>query len=292
VVVVGDVVRLRPLLGWWEAGPLFGRRIVVTRAREQASALADRLEALGADVLSVPTIALRERLDDPQVRDAVRHLADYDWIVLTSANGVRMLVTGMQRWGVDARALGGTRIAAIGPETARALTDRLLMAPDVLASDHRAEGLVAALGSEVVGGRRILLPRAAGSRSVLPEALRARGAIVDDVALYEATVPDGADVADVRAALAEHGVDALTFTSSSTVRNFVALLGADAAELVAASGARVACIGPVTAETAAGLGLRVEVQPTTFTVPALVEALVAHFRMLGEDAGRENAEAP
>lgn len=282
VLVVGEVVRLRERLAWWERRPLFGRRIVVTRARRQAGGLADRLEALGADVLTVPTIALVERADDPEVRRAIAGAGGYDWIVFTSTNGVRCFMDGMRRAGVDLRALGNAKIAAIGSETAGALADHLLTA-DVVPADFRAEGLVEALGDRAVAGRRILLPRAVGSRSLLPDALRVRGALVDDVALYEATIPAGADVDVLRDALARRAVDALTFTSSSTVRNFAAMLGDDARGLVGRSGAVVACIGPVTAETATTLGFTVAVQPAIYTVAGLVDALVAHFCTTGGD---------
>lgn len=282
VLVLGEVVRLREQLAWWERRPLFGRRVVVTRARRQAGGLADRLEALGADVLTVPTIALADRLDRPDVRDALAGVARYDWLIFTSTNGVRCFVDGLRRAGVDVRALGGAKIAAIGSETAKALAAHLLAA-DVVPADFRAEGLVAALGAESLAGRRVLLPRAAGARSLLPDALRARGASVDDVALYEATLPDAAAGAVLRDALAHRRVDAITFTSSSTVRNFATLLGDDAAALVATAGAAVACIGPVTAATAAALGLAVAVQPAAYTVAALVDALVAHFCTTGDD---------
>jgi uroporphyrinogen III methyltransferase/synthase len=279
VVVVGEVVRLRAQLAWWERRPLFGRRVVVTRARRQAGGLADRLEELGADVLTVPTIALVDRLGAPEVRRTLTAVDRYDWLVFTSTNGVRCFMDGLRREGVDLRALGRAKIAAIGTETAKALGDHLLTA-DVVPTDFRAEGLLAALGDRMAAGQRVLLPRAAGSRSVLPDVLRGYGAEVDDVALYEAVVPSGPDAPDgdvLRDALVAGTVDAVTFTSSSTVRNFVTLLGADAATLVARSGAAVACIGPVTAEAAAALGLTVGVQPAVYTVPALVDALVAHF---------------
>jgi len=282
VLVVGQVVRLREQLAWWERGPLFGRRIVVTRARRQAGGLSDRLEALGADVVTVPTIVLLDRLGDAVVRRAIAGVGRYDWIVFTSANGVRTFMEAMRREGVDLRALGRAKIAAIGTETAKALDGHLLTA-DVVPTDFRAEGLLEALGSHVVAGQRVLLPRAARSRSVLPDVLRDRGADVDDVALYEAVVPGGTGGDELREALRGGTIDAITFTSSSTARNFVTLLGPDAATLVAGSGAVIACIGPVTAETATSLGLTVAVQPPTYTVPALTDALIAYFCATTDD---------
>lgn len=283
VLVIGDVVRLRDRLAWWERRPLFGRRILVTRARHQAGGLADRLEELGADVLTAPTIALVDRLDAPDVQRAFAELRSYEWIVFTSTNGVRYFLDGMRRLEGDVRALGAAKLAAIGTETARALREHLLVA-DLVPEDFRAEGLSQAFEGVDVAGRRVLLARAARSRSVLPEALRARGAIVDDVALYEAVVPEGGAVDELRRIFEDGAVDAVTFTSSSTVRNFAKMLGADAPRLVAAAGAAVACIGPVTADTAAALGFTVAVQPGTYTVPALVDALVEHFCTTGGDA--------
>jgi len=175
------------------------------------------------------------------------------------------------------RELAPVRLAAIGPETAARLERRLLRVA-VAAEDYRAEGLVTALAREDVRGRRVLLPRAAGARPVLPEALRARGAVVDEVIAYRAVPPDEADVAGLTAALEAGAVDAVTFTSSSTVRNFVALLGRPAtARLLAGGRAAIACIGPVTAETARELGLRVDVVPPTYTAVALAAALVRHL---------------
>jgi len=175
------------------------------------------------------------------------------------------------------RELASVRLAAIGPETAAQLERRLLRVA-VTAEDYRAEGLVAALAGEDMRGRRVLLPRAAGARPVLPEALRARGAQVDEVVAYRALPPAGADVTGLTAALEAGSVDAITFTSSSTVRNFVALLGRPAtARLLANGRPAVACIGPVTAATARDLGLRVDVMPAAYTAAALAAALVQHF---------------
>jgi len=271
VVVVGSVVTLRERIAWFEERPLFGRRIVVTRARAQAGALADLLEARGAEVIPFPTIAIAPPSDPAPLERAVAAAGGYDWIVFTSANGVEAFFA---RFAV--------RLAAIGPETAAQLERRLLRVA-VTAEDYRAEGLLAALAGEEMRGRRVLLPRAAGARPVLPEALRARGAQVDEVIVYRALPPAETDVAGLTAALEAGAVDAVTFTSSSTVRNFVELLGRRAtARLLANGRPAVACIGPVTAATARDLGLRVDVMPAAYTAAALAAALVQHF---GKDAG-------
>jgi uroporphyrinogen III methyltransferase/synthase len=176
------------------------------------------------------------------------------------------------------RELAGVRLAAIGPETADALARRLLR-PAVVPAEYRAEGLLEALGDDDVRGRRILLPRAAGARAILPDALRRRGAAVDEVLAYRAVVPPDADAAPLRAALDAGAIDAVTFTSSSTVRNFVELVGRDAlARLVHDGRPVIACIGPVTADTARQLGLPVDVTATEYTTPALAAALETHLR--------------
>jgi uroporphyrinogen III methyltransferase/synthase len=276
-VGVGDVVTLRERVRWFEMRPLFGRRVVVTRPRGQAGALADALEEQGAEVLLVPTIVLVPPRDTGALARAAAGASSYDWIVFTSANGVRAFFTDFDRQRLDVRSLAPARIAAIGPETAAELERRMLR-PAVVAAEYRAEGLLDALGDREVRGHRILLPRAAGARPVLPDALRARGAHVDEVAAYEAVAPAASDVAGLRTALTAGTIDAIAFTSSSTVRNFVDLLGADEARRrIRAGRPAIACIGPVTAETARALGLPVDVVPREYTGAALAAALATHL---------------
>jgi uroporphyrinogen III methyltransferase/synthase len=277
VVIVGSVVGLRERVRWFETRPLFGRRVVVTRPRAQAAPLAQRLEDMGAEVLVVPTIAIAPSDDPAALERAVAAAHRYDWLVFTSVNGVRAFFECFEAQARDVRVLAPLRLAAIGPGTAAELQRRLLR-PSVQPEDHRAEGLLAALATEMAPGERVLLPRAAGARVVLPETLRARGVHVDEVIAYRAVSPPDADLRELRDALAAGAVDAVTFTSSSTVRNFVTLLGgADAVRLLGASHAAVACIGPVTAGTARALGLPVTIVPGSYTVDALVAALAGHF---------------
>jgi uroporphyrinogen III methyltransferase/synthase len=277
VVVVGSVVTARERVRWFETRPLFGRRIVVTRPRAQAAALADLLEDRGAEVITFPTIAIAPPADPAALDRAVGAARGYDWIVFTSANGVQAFFERFAAAERDVRELASVRLAAIGPETAAELGRRLLR-PAVVPGDYRAEGLLDALAAEDLRGRRILLPRAAGARAILPDELRRRGAEVDEVLAYRTVLPSGAGVAALVAALEAGEVDAVTFTSSSTVRNFVAMLGQPALARVGADGGpAVACIGPVTAETARELGLRVDVVPSAYTVPALASALADHF---------------
>ena len=277
VIVLGTVVALRERLCWFEERPLLGKRVVVTRPREQADVLAELLEAQGADVVLFPTIAIVPPPDEAAVERAVAAAGGYDWVVFTSANGVRAFFARFTAQQRDVRELAGVHLASIGPETAAALGQRLLRAA-VLPEEYRAEGILAALGGEDLRGRRVLLPRAAGARAVLPVELRARGAVVDEVIVYRAVAPADADVAGLTAALEAGAVDAVTFTSSSTVRNFAALLGPGALSRLFREGRpAVACIGPVTAETARELGLPVDVMPASYTVAALTAALVDHL---------------
>lgn len=282
VLIVGTVVGLRDQVAWFESRPLLGRRIVVTRPRQQSGEFARQLEAQGAEVLVVPTIAIVAAPDAARFDAAVAASSGYDWIIFTSANGVRAFFDRFAAQRRDVRTLAAARIAAIGPETAAELERRMLH-PAVVPSEFRAEGLLDALGADDVRGRRILLPRAAGARTILPETLAARGAHVDEVVAYEAVVPPDADVDGLRAAIASGTIDAITFTSSSTVRNFATLLGADGVRALAASRTAIACIGPITADAARECGLAVTICPTSYTTPALAAALVEHFCKAGGD---------
>jgi uroporphyrinogen III methyltransferase/synthase len=262
VFVVGAVAGLADELGWYERLPLFGRRIVVTRARHQAAALADRLEALGADVVEFPTISLEKLPVPASTFDA---LSSFDWLVLTSVNGVDAWFDALAASGRDVRELAGVAIAAIGPSTREAVERRGLRVA-AQPSEYRAEALLEALGE--VTGRRVLLARAEAAREILPDTLRERGAVVDVVPLYRTTVPDGAE-----AGLGDF--DMATFTSASTVAGFDERTGGLAKERL--EGRFVAAIGPITADALAKLGIRVDVMPKDYTIDALVREIVAFF---------------
>ena len=278
LLVAGDAVRRRGALGWWERRPLAGRRIVVTRARAQAGDFAAALEEMGAEVVPFPTIRIAPVPDPGPLRDAVARAASFHWIVFTSVNGVEAFWAALDEAGRDTRALGGVRVAAIGPATAGALARRGIRA-DVVPGEYVAEAALEALAAaDDLAGRRILLPRADLARAVLPERLRMAGAEVEEVDAYT-TVPDGAGADRVRQMLADGEVDVVTFTASSTVRNFVRLLGAEVGT------AAVACIGPITAATARELGMRVDVEAEEYTIPGLMAALVA-FAGHGPDGSR------
>ena len=265
VMLIGPVAARRETIGWLEQRPLFGLRVVVTRARAQASGLAATLAALGADVIELPAIRVVPRIDSAEVSDAVGAIHSYALVCLTSPNGVRVLFDALEAAGLDARALANATVAAIGPGTARALAARGIRA-DVVPERSVAEALVESLEAVDVTDRPVLVARAADARDVLPDALRERRAKVDVVALYE-TVAEEPDPEAVEAA---SSADYVTFTSSSTVRNFVAAIGGGFPER-----ARVVSIGPVTSEAAREAGLTVDLEAESHDLDGLVEALVA-----------------
>ena len=264
ITVVGPVAGLRETIAWLERRPLHGEVVAVTRARAQASGLAARLRELGAEVVETPAIRIEPRPLDGELLEAVRHIGDYALVCLTSPNGVRLLFDALAETGQDARALAGATLAAIGPGTAAELERRGLRA-DVLPERFVAEALVEALEPIEVEGRQVLVARAAEARSVLPDALRERGAEVHELALYE-TVAESLGDAE-REALER--ATYVTFTSSSTVR-FLLESGVRPPET-----ARVVSIGPVTSATAAEHGLTVHVEAKRHDLDGLVDALVA-----------------
>lgn len=269
VIVVGQVVRMRAKLNWFEKRPLFGRTVVVTRAREQASDSAALFAKLGARVVQFPTIGIRPLDDYAELDAALQRLSSYSWLVFTSVNGVRFFRERLAAAHLDARALAGVKVAAIGPATADAVHQMGIVAdfvPQAYVAESVAEGLIA-LG---IQGQRFLLPRAAEAREVLPEKLREAGATVDIVPVYE-TRP----VAENRDKLLEEleagRIDCVTFGSSSTVRHFLDAIPADT--LRAHPETKLACIGPVTAKTLEDAGLKPDILPSAYTIPALVEAV-------------------
>ncbi len=269
VVVVGAVAALAPAIAG-AAGALGGRRVVVTRARAQASELSERLRALGAAVTELPAIRIERLPDGPALESAVAVMADYGLVVLTSVNGVDALFDALAARGRDARALSAAAtVVAIGPATAERLAGRGVRA-DVVPERFVAEGVLEALADVPLAGARALVARAAGSRPELVDGLERMGARVDEVLLYEA-VPEPADPVVVAEAL---GADYITFTASSTVRAFAGLLGEGERERLAAGGPRVVSIGPVTSATAREQGLRVDAEAAEHSIPGLVAALL------------------
>lgn len=273
ITIVGEVARLRDEIAWFDRRPLSGRRIIVTRARAQASELAVRLTELGADVIEAPAIVIVPA-DSAPLRAALGRLDVYQWALFTSQNAVEIAWTVLRDLGGDARCFAGVRVGAVGQATARALLDRGIAA-DVIPPRATAEGLGEALRQRPdVRGTRILFIKAEGAGDALPAALHDMDATVDEVVAYQ-TIPDASGASAARDALAANGVDAITFTSASTVRFFLDALGGNAG---AVGGARIITMGPRTSDAARLLGLTVHAEAATATVDALADAVVVVLR--------------
>jgi len=275
VTVVGPVVRLRDTLRWFDNRPLFGKRVLVTRAAEQAGVLSHALAEAGAEPIELPAIEIVPRVDRKALRQALDRLdaAEYDWLVFSSVNGVDIFFDELRRANKDARALGRARVCAIGPATAIALARHGVHA-DLVPERYLAEGVVEALSAQDVAGKRVLWPRARGARRALVVGLERLGAAVDELPLYSAAVPREVD-AGAMARLRAGEVDIVTFASSSAVRNLLKMLDGDRTPL---EKPLIACIGPVTAATARRLGLRVDVEAPEHTIEGLLAALRTHFK--------------
>jgi uroporphyrinogen III methyltransferase/synthase len=276
IILVGEIVNLRKALNWFENRPLFGRRIVVTRAREQASGFMAGLTELGAECIAFPTIEVCPPRSWEGLDTAIQSLEDYQWLLFTSVNGVKYFFQRLEGLGKDVRDLKGIKIGAIGPKTAEAVHERGIR-PDLVPDEYRAEAVVEAFRHRGVKEARILLPRAAEARKVLPEGLEKMGARVDVVTAYQTLRPDHAK-GQVREMLERGEIDMVTFTSSSTVHNFVDMFGAENQQLGKWMGhLAVACIGPITANTARQKGFTVALVPSAYTIEALTEAIVQYF---------------
>jgi uroporphyrinogen III methyltransferase/synthase len=280
ILVVGRVVGLRQHLRWFDERPLFGKRIVITRSREQSVELVDLLESLGAEPIEAPMIRVMPPDDYTSLDKAVAEAATFDWIVFTSTNAVESFMRRLSAGDGDIRDLKGVKLVAIGPATAERLA-RFGVKVDLQPAESRAEAIVQslrALGD--LEGRRFLLPRADIAREVLPEELRRAGADVTEVVAYRTVLAEieREGDPDIYRMLLESRVDVVTFTSASTVKNFVQVFGADQAPDLL-RGTMVASIGPVTAEAAEQYGIKTAIMPAEYTIPALVEAIVEHFHV-------------
>lgn len=279
MLIVGRVANLREHLRWFDARPLFGKRIVVTRPREQASELVEALEQLGATVIEAPTVRIVPPADYAPLDEACATVGTYDWVIFTSVNGVDYFFQRLQLSPLDVRALAGVRICAIGPGTAERLARHGLKV-DLMPAEYRAEAIVEAVrATGNLSGKRFLLPRADIAREVLAEELRRSGAEVTEVTAYRSVGVD-ADEPDIYRMLLDKAVDVMTFTSASTVRNFVRRYGQEAVADLLGS-VVIASIGPVTAEAAQQCGLHTSIMPGEYTIPALVRAIVEHFEGSG-----------
>uniref|UniRef100_A0A7C5ELV5 uroporphyrinogen-III C-methyltransferase n=1 Tax=Desulfobacca acetoxidans TaxID=60893 RepID=A0A7C5ELV5_9BACT len=281
ILVVGEVASLRERLSWWENRPLFGKIAVVTRTREQAGVLSELLAEAGARVVEIPTLELVPPDDYSPLDRALGDLSRYHWLVFTSANGVRAFISRLFHRNLDVRALGGVRLAAIGPATAAALNDFGLKA-DLVPRRFVAEELAQALLPQLSPGARVLLARAQAAREVLPQSLAQAGIQVEVVPVYQArpvkNLPE-----EARPFLEQNAVDILTFASSGTVQNFAALVGKEKFQALARS-AVVAAIGPITAAALREYGISPQVQPEEFTIPALVSTIIDYFAQGGRES--------
>jgi uroporphyrinogen III methyltransferase/synthase len=269
------VVKLRDQLNWFERRPLFGKRVLMTRAKEQAGELAGLLAASGAEPIEGATIQIVEPKDWAPVDRAIDAIGQYDWVVFTSVNGVGQFMKRLRAHGRDARSLAGRRICCIGPRTAEELAQYGVTA-DVVPAEYQAEGVLATLMESDLSRARVLIPRAEVARELLPEELRASGAIVDVIPVYRTEIPRES-IDGWKQSLVDRQIDIVTFTSSSTVRNFIELVGGEAQARLLVQSVAVACIGPITAQTAREAGLAVAIMPEENTIPALVEAMAKYF---------------
>jgi len=269
IIIVGEVVTLREKLQWFEKKPLFGQRIVVTRARHQASELSQAIEALGGEAWEFPMIEIAPPTDSSYLTKAVSTLNDFQWLIFTSSNGVEGFFAELKKQERDVRELAGLEIVAIGPATQVALEQRGLRASFV-PEEFKAEKIIEGLSGRILSGQRVLLARAEEARDILPESLKARGVEVWDVPVYK-TVIGGANRKELQQMLREKEIHTVTFTSSSTVKNFVTLLEGDVSLL---KDVLLYSIGPITSATAQELGLTIFKEAAQYTISGLVEALL------------------
>jgi uroporphyrinogen III methyltransferase/synthase len=273
VIIVGEVVELREKLRWFDNRPLFGKRVMVTRTPEQAREFIALLAVQGAEAVCCPTIAVAEPESWTDLDAGIADLDRTDFLILTSTNAVDAFFSRLAEKGADVRSLAGVQIVAVGPKTAGAIRARGV-SPDLVPEDYRAEGVVALLKEQEIAGKRILYPRTNLARDLIPAELAAVGAEIVAPVAYRTVAPAGGGEL-IRELLTTGEIDAVTFTSSSTVENFVEMVGPDAAGLL--KKVDVISIGPLTTRTAGLLGLKVAVQPPTYTLDGMLEAMIEHY---------------
>ena len=266
VAILGEVVKERAKINWFESRPLFGQRVVVTRTREQAGELSARLLELGADVVELPTIRIEPPEDPVEFSRMVADVHTYDWVIFTSPNGVERFFDAFYAAYDDARSFGKPKIAAIGPSTAKKIAE-YRFTTDLLPETFVAEGLVEAFSREHVESQTVLWVKAEETRDILYEELMKQGAIVDRCIAYR-TVPENGDPTGAAERLREDGADVITFTSGSTVESFFAL------GLPWPEGCKAASIGPVTSGKLREQGHEPEIEATESDIPGLVKAIL------------------
>ncbi len=273
VVVVGAVNRLRERLRWYDSKPLFGKRIVVTRARAQASSFAELLESYGADTIQFPTIEIQPILDNPDIEKAIARLGDYHWVIFTSVNAVEIFYSQLRENSADVRSFGKAQICAVGPKTVEALNGIGIL-PDFVPSQSR--GVAIADEMENLAEKNVLLPCAKIAPEDLPNGLREKEAVVHTIPIYDTVKTAGKGRKALENKILDGEIDAVTFTSSSTVDNFVGMFDQHRLEDLLAK-ARIAVIGPSTAEAAKRCGLKVDVMPSEASVEALAQEIVRYY---------------
>ncbi len=268
IIVIGEVVSLREKLNWFEKKPLLGKKVLTTRPAMQAKNLVRLLEDQGAEVIEFPTIKISSLNDYQKLDLAIERLVDYDWIIFTSPNGVDHFWQRLKMKGRDARSLSRLKIGAIGPKTALKLENIGIMA-DFLPDEYSSQGIIRGIGDFRIKGRKILLARADIAPSFLPEGLKKLGARVEEVVAYRTQLSSEEDLAMVRNRLKNGEINIIVFTSSSTVRNFVKLMGA-----IDLGSAEVACIGPITASEAEKAGMKPSIVPLDYSIEGLVKEII------------------
>ncbi|HWR08291.1 uroporphyrinogen-III C-methyltransferase [Sporomusa sp.] len=273
IFIVGHVVTLRDKLAWFDNKVLYGKKVLVTRAREQASALTDGLAKLGANCIEAPAIKIVPPESYEPLDEAIARLNEYNWLIFTSVNGVEHFFSRLAAAGLDTRAIAA-RVAAIGSPTANLLKNYGITA-DIIPAEFRAEGVIEALEPYIKQGMKVLIPRALVARDILPVKLTELGAVVNVVPAYRTLVGD-TDGLKLAAKLEQGEIELITFTSSSTVTNLLNLLGQEGARFIAK--AKVACIGPITAETCLANGIKPDVIAEEYTIKGLIAAITAMYR--------------
>ncbi|WP_342743901.1 uroporphyrinogen-III C-methyltransferase [Desulfamplus magnetovallimortis] len=275
IIVVGDVVSLRDKMRWFEDRPLFGKQIVVTRARAQASGFIETLTELGATCIEIPTIKVVAPQDNTPLEKALKEIAKYDWIVFTSVNGVKFFFDTLFKSGKDVRIMGHLKCACIGPVTKQELMKHGIVC-DVLPESYRAESVIEAFSGMEIKNKNILLPRAKEARSILPEELSKMGAIVEEVTVYITEQVED-EKQKLLSLLEKNEIDMVTFTSSSTVKNFKALLPQNSFKAMLEN-VKTASIGPITSDTAKSEGIIPDITASEFTIPGLINAIIDYYR--------------
>lgn len=274
IIIIGNVVNLRDELAWFDKKPLFGKTIIITRARAQASSLVSKLSKLGAYCVEIPTIKIQETKDKSHIKKAIKNIKQYDWLIFTSVNGVKFFFKTLFAKGYDTRTLGNLKCACIGPVTKKRLLDYGIVS-DILPDSYVAESVINAFSNFEIKNKKILLPRAKNARTILPKELTKIGAIVDEVIVYEAK-PDISEKEKLISMLENNEIDIVTFTSSSTVSNFISLIKPkDCNRLM--KNVVTASIGPITCDTAKSFGIKTDIQAKEYTIEGLVNSLIKYY---------------